>query len=71
MSGETGDKTFYAKWTINEYKVSVDYSKIMGTVTGEGYVEYKSTATLKAVADDALNVVVVQPLDVPVIRLNP
>ena len=52
LSGETGDKTFYAKWTINEYKVSVDYSKIMGTVTGEGYVEYKSTATLKAVANE-------------------
>ncbi len=52
LSSETGDKTFYAKWTINEYKVSVDYSKIMGTVIGEGYVEYKSTATLKAVANE-------------------
>ena len=49
---ETGDKTFYAKWTVNEYKVSADYDKVMGTVTGEDYYEYKSTATLKAIANE-------------------
>ena len=52
LPSETGDKTFYAKWTVNEYKVSVDYDKVMGTVTGEDYYEYKSTATLKAVANE-------------------
>ena len=52
LPSETGDKTFYAKWTVNEYKVSVDYDKVMGTVTGEDYYEYKSTATLKAIANE-------------------
>ena len=52
LPSETGDKTFYAKWTVNEYKVSVDYDKVIGTVTGEDYYEYKSTATLKAIANE-------------------
>ena len=52
LPSETGDKTFYAKWTVNEYKVSADYDKVMGTVTGEDYYEYKSTATLKAIANE-------------------
>ncbi|MBP5582750.1 MAG: InlB B-repeat-containing protein, partial [Bacteroidales bacterium] len=52
LPSETGDKTFYAKWIVNEYKVSADYDMVMGTVTGDGYFEYKSPATLKAVPND-------------------
>ena len=52
LPSETGDKTFYAKWTVNEYKVSADFDRVMGTVTGEDYYEYKSTATLKAIANE-------------------
>ncbi len=49
---DCGDKQFWAKWSINNYAVSADYDKLMGTISGEGLYEYKSTATLKAVAND-------------------
>ena len=47
-----GNKTFYVKWTLDEYNVSVDYDKTMGSVTGADYYEYKSPATLKAVPNE-------------------
>ena len=47
---DMGDKQFWAKWTINEYEVAATAEN--GTVEGTGSYEYKSTATLKAIADE-------------------
>ncbi len=46
-----GNKYFYAKWTINSYKVSVEYDKAMGTVEGTGFYKHGEEATLVAKAD--------------------
>ncbi|MCQ2608378.1 MAG: InlB B-repeat-containing protein [Bacteroidales bacterium] len=47
---DVGDKQFWAKWSINEYVVNAVAEN--GTVEGTGSYEYKSTATLKATAND-------------------
>ena len=47
---DMGDKQFWAKWTINEYEVAATAEN--GTVEGTGSYEYKSTATLKAIANE-------------------
>ncbi len=47
---DVGDKQFWAKWTINEYEVTAMAAN--GVVEGAGSYEYKSTATLKATAND-------------------
>lgn len=56
-NNDSGDKQFWAKWTINSYEVVANYDKTMGTVTGEGSYEYKSTATLKAVTNEGFEFV--------------
>ncbi len=47
---DVGDKQFWAKWTINEYEVTAIAEN--GSITGAGAYEYKSTATLKATANE-------------------
>ncbi|MBO4778579.1 MAG: InlB B-repeat-containing protein, partial [Bacteroidales bacterium] len=47
---DMGDKQFWAKWTIKEYEVTATAEN--GTVEGTRSYEYKSTAILKAIAND-------------------
>ena len=47
---DMGDKQFWAKWTINEYEVTATAEN--GSVEGTRSYEYKSTAILKAIAND-------------------
>ncbi|MBP5582605.1 MAG: InlB B-repeat-containing protein, partial [Bacteroidales bacterium] len=49
-NNDLGDKQFWAKWTINTYNVETVAEN--GIVEGFGLYEYKSTATLKAIANE-------------------
>ena len=49
---DLGSKTFWAIWTVNNYKVSVTYDNAMGSVEGAGNYRYNRQATLTAKSDD-------------------
>ena len=51
----TGELTFYAKWTINTYKITAQVAngcEGMGEVTGSGTYKYGTTVTLTATASE-------------------
>ncbi len=49
----TGDKTFWAKWTINSYAIGASANPTAGgTVSGAGSYNYGASCTLTAMASD-------------------